>query len=58
MIGAKPYAAVALFIAIGHRGAQQAAPVPAPSVPAPQQQPQPAAPPADEEVRVRIQPST
>lgn len=51
-------AGVALFIAIGHRGAQQAAPVPAPSVPAPQQQPQPAAPPADEEVRVRIQPST
>lgn len=54
-------AGVALFIAMGHRGAQ--APQPAPAAPEPAAQPQPAAPtPAaapeeEEEVRVRIQPA-
>lgn len=50
-------AAVALVIGLRHRGA----PAAAPAVPAPQAQPQPAAPatpPEDDEVRVRIQPST
>ena len=50
-------AGVALFIAMGHRGAQQPATPPA----APQQQPAapaaPAAPAEEEEIRVRIQPS-
>ena len=51
-------AAVALFIALGHRSAQQPAspaPVPAPQAQPPQQQP--AAPEQDDEVRVRIQPA-
>ena len=46
-------AGVALFIGMGHRGAKQ------PAAPAPQQQPAaPAAPVEEEEVRVRVQPST
>ncbi len=54
-------AGVALFIAMGHRGAQ--APQRAPAAPAPAAQPQPvaptpsAAPEEEEEVRVRIQPA-